>query len=301
MNVCDPLISELLARGPFVRTGAPFCLVSVAGPDAADFLQRLCSQDVRGLAEGVVAPATFLDSKGKVLVTCLVQRLAEVFHIEVQAHQADRLVQLCQRYHFSEKLTIGVPSPAAGCSEWIARSGTPDHLPHHAKRVPWTRYGVAFVRCHVADAALAPNLQGSALDVDLADCFRMAAGIVKVGVDTEATTLALEADLDDHCSTTKGCYTGQEIIARVHTYGHTNRALCLLDLVEGPRLDAPVVLHECEDDLQVGRVMAAVPVPQHARRRGLGYLPKDFQAPGTKLTLEGGGDVVVIAAFASGR
>ena len=131
------------------------------------------------------------------------------------------------------------------------------------------------------------------LTPDLAECVRMAAGLVRVGIDTEPSTLALEADLDDHCSTTKGCYTGQEIVARIHTYGHVNRKLCLLHLPGGPEIMAPMPLHEPEDQLAVGRVMHAVPVPDRPLRVGLGYLPKDFQALGTRLLLEDGSEVTV--------
>lgn len=296
MNVCDPLTTELLARGPYVRRGAPFHLVHLKGPDAGDFLQRLCSQDVRALGVGGAAPAAFLDSKGKLLVTCLVLRLADGFALEMQAHQSERLCQLLERYHFTEKLTILPPSPSATCIEWIAAAGTEEPNARNGVRIAWTRCGISFVRFHGEPESLAEPAAG-ALDDDLAECLRMAAGIVKVLVDTEPTTLALEAFLDDHCSATKGCYTGQEIVARIHTYGHTNRALCLLELADGPRLTAPVVLREPEDDLPVGRVMAAVPIPGRARRRGLGYLPKDFQGAGTVLMLEGGGEAVVITTF----
>jgi folate-binding protein YgfZ len=117
---------------------------------------------------------------------------------------------------------------------------------------------------------------------------------VRVGLETEPSTLALEADLDDHCSTTKGCYTGQEIVARINTYGHVNRKLCLLHLPAGPELTTPQPLHEPEDQLAVGRVLHAVPVPGKPLRVGLGYLPKDFQALGTKLRLDDGGAVTVV-------
>jgi folate-binding protein YgfZ len=123
----------------------------------------------------------------------------------------------------------------------------------------------------------------------------MAAGLVRVGIETEPSTLALEADLDDHCSTTKGCYTGQEIVARIHTYGHVNRRLCLLHLAPGERIAAPQQLLEPDDGVAVGRVMHAVPVPGQAARLGLGYLPKDFQAVGTNLRLADGAAVRVIA------
>src|SRR5580765_5768382 len=54
-------------RGPFVRDAAPYRLLQVAGADAPDFLQRLCTQDLLALRTcGDAAPAAFLDPKGKV-------------------------------------------------------------------------------------------------------------------------------------------------------------------------------------------------------------------------------------------
>lgn len=302
MTEADALLDRLLANGPFRRTEAPYALLCVAGRDAADFLQRLCSQDVKSLPEGASAPAAFLDAKGKVVATCLLQRLRQgeddVFWIDTQATQRDRLAQLLERYHFTEKLVISpVGSGQPVCDEWIGAAAIPEPARGGAVVFAWTRGGVQFVRRHFERGQALPEWRGAALDADRADCLQMAAGIVSVGIDTEATTLALEAFLDDHCSTTKGCYTGQEIVARIHTYGHTNRALCLLELSNGPRIAAPVVLHECEDDLPVGRVMRAVPQPGFAARLGLGYLPKDFQHAGARLRLAGGGDAVVVRAF----
>ena len=103
----------------------------------------------------------------------------------------------------------------------------------------------------------------------------------------------LNFDLTGHISFTKGCYTGQEIVARIHTYGHVNRKLCLLQLDGGERIEAPTTLLELEDELPVGRVMHAVSVPGHDLRVGLGYLPEDFQALGSKLKLEDGAAVEV--------
>ncbi len=302
MTEAEALLDRLLAAGPFRRTEAPYALLSVAGRDAADFLQRLCSQDVKSLPEGSTAPAAFLDAKGKVVATCLLQRVRQgeddVFWIDTQAAQRDRLSQLLERYHFTEKLVISTAGPGQPvCEEWVGAVGAAEPPRGGAVVFAWTRGGVQFVRRHASRGDVLPTWDGAVLDADRADCMQMAAGIVSVGVDTEATTLALEAFLDDHCSTTKGCYTGQEIVARIHTYGHTNRALCLLELSSGPRIVAPVVLHECEDDLPVGRVMRAVPQPGSDLRLGLGYLPKDYQQQGAKLRLAGGGDAVVVRAF----
>jgi folate-binding protein YgfZ len=168
--------------------------------------------------------------------------------------------------------------------------------------VVFERRGVSFQRfyggvVHVARGSRDPareRVVPTALSGDLAECLRMVAGLVRIGVETEANTLALEADLDDHVSTSKGCYTGQEIVARIHTYGHVNRKLCLLRLAPGEPITAPQPLHEPEDQLPVGRVMHAVPVPGQDARLGVGYLPKDFQAIGTELVLADGAKVQVI-------
>ena len=67
-----------------------------------------------------------------------------------------------------------------------------------------------------------------AIDSDHADGVSMLLGDWSVGSELDDRTIALEAPIDDHISTTKGCYTGQEIVARIHTYGHVNRCVVLL-------------------------------------------------------------------------
>ncbi len=303
------LLRTLVANdglAPFVRADAPFRLLRVGGPDAGEFLQRLCTQDVLDLAPGKVAPAAFLDAKGKLLVTCLVFRIDGAFCLEVASDQADRLATLLERYHFTEKVTIAL-QPAQRCEEqvWFAGSSADDTAASTESwiQVTYARRGVLFERTHGAskvergvlgDDGMERPVHPRPMSAERAECLRMLAGLVRVGVETEPTTLALEADLDDHISTTKGCYTGQEIVARIHTYGHTNRKLCLLLLAPGEPITAPQPLHELEDRLAVGRVMHAVPIPDLPERLGVGYLPKDFSAIGTKLALADGSAVEVI-------
>ena len=294
------LLADLLPKPPYQRADAPYRLLEVKGPDAAEFLHRLCTQDVLGMAVGGARPAAFLDAKGKLLATCLVLRGEGAFLLEVPSEQADRLAALLDRYHFTEKLAIARPE-AGPCHEtvqWASAVPAQDWgVTFDAGRpiVRCARRGVSFTRCH--GAALlwsAAAVRTEPLSDDLAECVAMATGFVRVGVDTEPTTLVLEADLDDHISTTKGCYTGQEIVARIHTYGHTNRKLCLLRLSPGAAIPAPQPLHEPDDDLAVGRVMRALPAPGGGYRLGTGFLPKDFQAPGSRLKVADGGAAEVV-------
>jgi folate-binding protein YgfZ len=301
------LLRDLLPNPPYQRHDAPYRLLQLTGPDAGEFLHRLCSQDVLGLAPGSVRPAAFLDAKGKLLATCLVFRGEGAFWLEVAHEQADRLAALLERYHFTEKLVIARPDfgPCHETVQWASNVPAQDWSVFFDAGRPVVRCAsrlVSFTRSHGAalawselheDGSESP-LQPAPLSNELAECVAMAAGIVRVGVDTEPTTLALEADLDDHISTTKGCYTGQEIVARIHTYGHTNRKLCLLRLAPGAAITAPQPLHEPEDDLAVGRVMRAVVAPGGGCRVGLGFLPKDFQAPGSALRLADGTAVEVV-------
>jgi folate-binding protein YgfZ len=302
------LLSDLVGTdpsAPFARSDAPFRLLRLEGPDAGDFLQRLCTQDVLGAGDGEVRPAAFLDAKGKLVATCLVVRIGGAFWLEVAAEQEEKLAALLERYHFTEKLTIvRVPAQPVHEHVWYAGSSGDNRaalFDGHVK-LAVARRGVLFERCHGAmvgqsilrdDGALVPATPRR-LDEARAECLRMLAGFVRVGIETEPATLALEALLDDHCSTTKGCYTGQEIVARIHTYGHVNRKACLLRLPPGPGIAAPQPLHEPEDRLAVGRVLHAVMLPDGAGRLGIGYLPKDFQALGTQLVLADGTAVQVV-------
>lgn len=299
MDTSASLTRELLAAAPLVRDAAPHALLRLAGPDAADFLQRLQSQDVAALGPGALLPAAFLDGKGKLAATCLLGRDGEGFLLETQAHQQQALLQLLDRYHFTEKLTFAaVPGT---CRERVTAAAGAGRqavgLDGGVVLVACARRGVQFERWHLAPGAPAPRLEGAPLTPALGECLRMVAGFVKVGVESEPNTLALEAVPADHFSPTKGCYTGQEIVARIHTYGHTNRQLCLLLLAQGPPVTAPVKLHEPEERLAVGRVVHAVPVEGRGVRVGVGYLPEDFRSQGTGLLLEDGAVVTVLGAL----
>ncbi len=306
----DELLRELIDVGPnesLERRDAPFRLVRVEGKDAAEFLHRLCSQDVLTLGDGELRPAAFLDAKGKLLFTCLVFRLGDAYWLETRAEQVEGLAALLEKYHFTEKLTISRPQlgPCWEQVHWATNDPARQRcaeLFDGAPSVTVERRGILFRRVHgraVAQEALRDDdsmmpVAPRPLDEPRAECLRLLAGFLRVGVETEPRTLALEADLDDHVSTTKGCYTGQEIIARVHTYGHVNRKACLLLLAPGPAITAALPLHEPEDQLAVGRVLHAVPIPGRGELLGVGYLPQDFQAIGCKLALAEGRAVEVV-------
>lgn len=288
------IVETLIGAGPGLRRDAPHALVGVQGPEAVDYLHRLCSQDVAAMAVGDVLPACFLDGKGKLLQIVMVARVEEACAwVEAQEHKATELLELLDRFHFTEKLSLSAPPEGWGCREVWSREPLTNPAPGKSillegdgLALSWQREGLTFVRYHgpaeVLDAACP---EARELADDEAECLRILAGLPWVGRDTDERTLALEAPLDDHISLTKGCYTGQEIVARIHTYGHTNRSLCRLRIAGTGRVETGTGLLQPEDGDAVGRVMSVVDVPGQDARLGLGYLPAAFTAGGTSLTL----------------
>lgn len=78
--------------------------------------------------------------------------------------------------------------------------------------------------------ALARSLGLDLSPLSVLEALRVAAGIPTIGVDTGARTLVQEAGLTDAVSFDKGCYLGQETVARLHYRGHANRRLCRIAL-----------------------------------------------------------------------
>jgi len=125
---------------------------------------------------------------------------------------------------------------------------------------------------------------------DLAqEILRIEAGIPKYGVDMDLTTLAPEAGLvGSHVSLTKGCYVGQEIVARIDSRGHTNRSLTgfVLHGASVPILAAKLYPLDDESDTRdVGWITSIAPsAPSYGDKSiALGYLRHEHRSEGTRV------------------
>ena len=115
-----------------------------------------------------------------------------------------------------------------------------------------------------------------------AEMLRIEAGLPRWGAELTGDALPLEAELESALSHTKGCYPGQEIVARMRDRGHANRLLRSL-AIEGdavPRRDA--TLSVPGDPKPVGLITSATAVPDQGVR-GLGYIRVAQAEPGTRL------------------
>jgi len=205
--------------------------VRVQGPDAVDYLNRMLSNDVPD--EGSV-DALLLTAKARVIAPVLVwRRGADDVLLLTEPELGDALRSQLVRMRFAAKCEIE-PEEHVSTIVLGGEGGIPNR-----------DYGVPAVE------VLDSDVDG---DADL-ERLRIEAGTPFYGRELDDRVLPAEAGLEDRAiSFTKGCYPGQEPIARQHYRGKVNRRLRVLEVKGTPAGETPVV-HAGKD---VGRVTSSV-------------------------------------------
>ena len=273
-------------------------VLRIEGPDAADLLQRVSSQDAVGMDQGAGAPATLLTGKGKLEAIFELHRLGpELFVAECRRAAVETLRQLIDRYVFAERLElevldlqgIGVFGPEAGkrvsrampgLSEWssgFACAALDSAAPSAGFVLASDGLAVPAFRVF-ADAQRLEDIAAACEALPRAgwedyEALRIDAGFPRFGHDVDGSTLALEAGLDAACDPDKGCYIGQEIVARIRTYGHVNRELVRVRSLEAVNasLASPALIFD--EGIEAGRLTSAFVSPVDQRLHGLAMLP----------------------------
>ncbi len=225
--------------------------VRVEGPEAADFLERMLSNEVQSLGVGSPRQALLLTPKGRMIAPLRVVRESDdAFLLITEAALAETVSGTLLRARFAAKCEISV-EPLRGYLHFVD--------PGRGTRVE--DYGTeAWETWEEADREAADPGELEPLRID--------AGTPAWGKELDETVLPAEAGLEEtHISFTKGCYPGQEPIARLHHRGHPNRLLHKID-VESASPGDEILL----DDKVVGRVTSAVP------GKALGYIRREVAA-----------------------
>jgi folate-binding protein YgfZ len=224
----------------------PRAFVRVAGPDAEDFLQRMLSNDVAALGPGDSCDALLLTAKARVIAPLRVLRRGpDDFLLLTEPDLGERLRRELMRFRFAAKAEI---EPEEHRSLVVFGDG---------EGIPTSDYSEP--AHEVLDAELDPTVDEAVLER-----LRIEAGTPRWGAEIDDRVLPAEAGLVERAvSLTKGCYPGQEPIARLHYRGHVNRRLRVLEVDgEPPARDTEIKLGE----KVVGRVTSAV------AGRALGYV-----------------------------
>jgi folate-binding protein YgfZ len=123
------------------------------------------------------------------------------------------------------------------------------------------------------------------------ELLRIEAGVPVYGVDMDETNVVTEAALDDAVSYTKGCYVGQEIIARIKYRGHVAKQLTGLRFEHAVRVAAGAIIRS-GDGKEAGRITSVVYSPHLGRTIALGFLKYDYLAQSTRVGVVAGEETV---------
>jgi folate-binding protein YgfZ len=212
--------------------------VRVAGPDAAEYLQRMVSNDVEALVVGEACEALLLTPKARVIAPLRVWRRGKQdFLLLTEPELGDAVRAHVLRTRFRARCEVELEEHEST----LVLGGT-DGIPNDD-------YGVPAVE--VLDDPREPTVGEEELEA-----LRIQAGTPRWGREIDDRILPAEAGLDERAvSWTKGCYPGQEPVARMHYRGHPNRRLRRLELEGGalPEYDAEVTY----EGKLVGRMTSA--------------------------------------------
>jgi folate-binding protein YgfZ len=282
--------------------------LALTGPGAKEFLEGQVTNDVEALNSGQGVYAAFLSPKGKMLGDLRVLDLGDELFLDTERSALQDLFNMIRRYRIGFDVELHKRTVERGLLSLIgpeahAVAGARD-LPEqeHANaagdvdgtsvRMVVTDVGVDLL-CDAADTdTLAAALRGrGAADVDeaAAEVLRVETGRPRYGIDLDDTVIPQEAGLNERAvSFTKGCYVGQETVARLHYRGKPNRHL------RGLRLSAPAALG---DELRlgekvVGRVGTAVVSPRHGPV-ALALVRREAE-PGATVSVGDGGETAEV-------
>jgi aminomethyltransferase len=251
----------------------PRSYVSVSGPDAASYLNRMVSNEVEELDVGASCEALLLTPKARIVAPLVVlRRSADDFLLLTEPEAGERLVRELLRARFAAKCAI---EPEQHRSTVVLGAVVDSVASRHGLALANRDYGVPAVELVDADG---PEDAAPVAEHEL-ERLRILARTPRLGRELDDRVMPAEAGLEERAiSFTKGCYPGQEPVARLHYRGHPNRGLRVLG-VEGsdlPLYDAELAL----DDKAVGRVTSAAPDPAHGVV-ALAYVRREVPAEAT--------------------
>jgi len=302
-------------------------IVCVQGDRAGEMLHGLLTNDVKRLLVGEGLYAFMLTPKGRPVAEMRLLRLEAGFWMDMPASCLDSALAHLRKYlppiyaRFDETDTrrLGVVGPlAAAAVDGWADAPVTEHLqPLESRPLEVAGNEILLTRREVMEgpgfdlyvsadalqdvrsglAASVSELGGREIGPDSWEILRVERGIPAFGSDFSEEDLAQETGQDARAiSFEKGCYTGQEVVARIHFRGHVNRVLRGLRLVEppashsgSPTLAAGRPLFE--GDRERGVITSSVDSPRFGHI-ALGLARTEIE-PGRRLSLEPSGDELV--------
>lgn len=290
--------------------------IELRGKEHIKFLQGILSSDVKKLEEGNGQYATFLTPKGRIIADMRLYRRVDSVLLDLEPGLNEKVRELFLKYKISYKVdiedvtestslisvhgpkakklvekTLGVQIPDLKEYDFITSEINGQKLLiANINRTGEPGFDI-FVSSDGSNKTVWEGLiargqefNAKPAGLDAFETLRIEAGIPMFGVDMNENTIPIEAGLWKALSFDKGCYVGQEVIARIKWRGHVNWLLTGLK-IDGddiPKKDSRIISSERE----IGYITSSAFSPKLNKIIALGYIRREFNNSGTQVTIK---------------
>jgi len=286
--------------------------IGVAGSEAVIFLNGLITNDVAKLEENSWMLAAFPNAQGRLLAVVRVLRQHDKFLFVTEEATYEKVLKNLERFTLAGDFKVNdstgkmklVSVRGKQSIEILGKVLGKDLTEIKSGKLINVKYkGVTLTIFHaikeIGFEIIAPTQQAKDLEFELLknkagftsdrlkEILRIEQGIPLHGVDMDETTIVPELGIDGLISYNKGCYIGQEIIARIHFRGHIAKQLTGLILSEPPAEAGGLIGQELKsaDGKNAGKVTSVCFSPKLDKTIALGYVRYDYLAEGTELKI----------------
>ena len=252
-------------------------LIAVWGKEAVQFLNGLITNDVGKLETGAKMHAAFPNAQGRLLATVRVTRQDDQYLFETESQTREKIFQNLFRFTYAGDFFVEDRSDDFRYFE------TFNFKPQHSNA------GIEFQGVFVPNGAAEDfrselkSENAREISDELYEVLRIENGVPLYGADMDETTIVPELGIKELISYNKGCYIGQEIIARIHFRGHVAKRLTgLIFEDEGATVNPNDEIKSVEGK-NAGRTTSVAFSPKLEKTIALAYVRYDYLAEGTEL------------------
>lgn len=287
----------------------------LSGREHIKFLQGMLTNDINKLEEGKGLYATLLTVKGKIISDMRVYRDSESVLLDLEPGLNEKVRELLIKFRLSYRAniedlteTLALVSVHGRDSKKLLEKILAEEIPEiseysflireikgfQATIIRINRTGEEGYDIYIPSTAAEPLWKSLAengeefrlkqVGLDTMEALRIEAAIPRYGVDMDENTIPIEAGLWHALSFDKGCYVGQEVIARIKWRGHVNRHLVGFE-IKGE--DLPVSGDKIiRDEREIGYITSSTFSPALKKAIALGYIRREFIESGTKVSIK---------------
>ena len=288
--------------------------IRAAGADALDLLNRLSTNEVESLRPGQGAPTVLTSDRGRILDLLTILNLGDHLLLLTSPQATEKVIDWLDKYTIIEDVALEDVTGDTAMVSLIGKDaktvlgglvgleleffvpfqsalvtiagGEGCVVRRDLANIP--RYDVVVEREYAEPVWKAAVSAGATpIGMEAYEVLRVEAGAPSYGEELGEAYNPLETGLWGSISFSKGCYIGQEVIARLDTYKKVQKHLVYLRF--SPDVPAEVGLKLAVDGREVGQVTSMVKVPTTGELVGLGYVRREAAETGTTLSLSGNG------------